>query len=140
MRLDHCSQHGAHRQGRFALRNGNPALVIGDGGLRAAFGMEFGPGGNLFVADGDTVLEYDGGTGNFVGQFVTPGDGGMVLRIESALERELPRIEAEGFNYDVPTPSWAQTSAADALAMRGFRLKPPCPSGFSICVMTCLSV
>ncbi|MFN2251447.1 MAG: DEAD/DEAH box helicase, partial [Anaerolineae bacterium] len=45
--------------------------------------------------------------------FIAPGDQWMVKRIESALERELPRVEAEGFDYDVPTPSWAQPSPDD---------------------------
>jgi ATP-dependent RNA helicase RhlE len=45
--------------------------------------------------------------------FVAPGDQWMVKRIEAALERELPRVEAEGFDYDVPTPSWAQPSPDD---------------------------
>jgi len=45
--------------------------------------------------------------------FVTLGDEGMVRRIESVLERELPRRQAEGLDYDVPTPSWAQPSADD---------------------------
>jgi ATP-dependent RNA helicase RhlE len=45
--------------------------------------------------------------------FVTLADEGMVLRIESALERSLPRVQATGLDYDVPTPSWAQPSAQD---------------------------
>jgi ATP-dependent RNA helicase RhlE len=45
--------------------------------------------------------------------FIAPGDEWMVARLESALERELPRTEAEGFDYDVPTPSWARPSPDD---------------------------
>jgi ATP-dependent RNA helicase RhlE len=45
--------------------------------------------------------------------FTSSGDDGMIKRIESALERTLPRVYAEGFNYDVPTPSWAKPSADD---------------------------
>lgn len=45
--------------------------------------------------------------------FMSSGDDGMIKRIESALERTLPRVYAEGFNYDVPTPSWAKPSADD---------------------------
>jgi len=45
--------------------------------------------------------------------FIAPGDEWMVRRIESALERELPRVVVEDFDYDVPTPSWAQPSADD---------------------------
>ncbi len=48
--------------------------------------------------------------------FVSSGDDGMIKRIESALERALPRVYAEGFNYDVPTPSWAKPSADDITA------------------------
>jgi ATP-dependent RNA helicase RhlE len=43
--------------------------------------------------------------------FVSLEDLGIVARIESALERALPRRIVEGFNYDVPTPSWARPSA-----------------------------
>ncbi len=53
------------------------------------------------------------GTEGTAVSFVTMGDETMVRRIESALERELPRLQAEGFDYDVPTPSWAQPSAQD---------------------------
>lgn len=48
--------------------------------------------------------------------FMSSGDDGMIKRIESALERTLPRVYAEGFNYDVPTPSWAKPSADDIAA------------------------
>ncbi|MGH2545154.1 MAG: helicase-related protein, partial [Ardenticatenaceae bacterium] len=47
--------------------------------------------------------------------FVAFADEGMVRRIESALERTLPRRRAEGFNYDVPTPSWAKPSAEELI-------------------------
>ena len=49
--------------------------------------------------------------------FVSMGDEGMLLRIESALERELPRVTVEDFDYDVETPSWAKPSA-DEIAAR----------------------
>ncbi len=42
--------------------------------------------------------------------FVTLGDEAMASRIESALNKKLPRERAVGFNYDVPTPSWAKPS------------------------------
>lgn len=47
---------------------------------------------------------------------VGPGDEAMVMRIESALETTLPRRFADGFDYDVPTPSWAKPSARDVSA------------------------
>lgn len=45
--------------------------------------------------------------------FVAPGDEPMVTRIEAVLGRRLPRLTVEGFDYDVPTPSWARASAKD---------------------------
>ena len=41
--------------------------------------MAFGPNGNLFVASelGNAVLEYNGTTGAFVGEFVAAGSGGL---------------------------------------------------------------
>ncbi|MDQ4074729.1 MAG: DEAD/DEAH box helicase [Chloroflexota bacterium] len=51
--------------------------------------------------------------------FVTLADEGMVKRIESALERTLPRVRAEEFDYDVPTPSWAKPSAEELIERLG---------------------
>jgi len=48
--------------------------------------------------------------------FVTLSDEPMISRIEAALDRKLPRVQAEGFDYDVPPPSWAKPSASDVLA------------------------
>ncbi|MGB0389005.1 MAG: DEAD/DEAH box helicase, partial [Ardenticatenaceae bacterium] len=51
--------------------------------------------------------------GNATGKaytFMTSDDEAMVARLESALEKELPRVEIADFNYDVPTPSWAKPS------------------------------
>ena len=41
--------------------------------------MAFGSNGNLFVASelGNAVLEYNGTTGAFVGEFVTADSGGL---------------------------------------------------------------
>ena len=41
--------------------------------------MAFGANGNLFVVSelGDAVLEYNGTTGEFVGEFVAAGSGGL---------------------------------------------------------------
>nr|MBA3534334.1 ATP-dependent helicase [Ardenticatenales bacterium] len=46
---------------------------------------------------------------------VSSADESMVKRIESALERKLPRTLAEGFDYDVPTPSWAKPSSDEII-------------------------
>jgi ATP-dependent RNA helicase RhlE len=54
-----------------------------------------------------------GDAGGHAYTFVSAGDEGMVSRIQSALDRELPRVQAEDFNYDVPTPSWAKPSAEE---------------------------
>ncbi len=48
---------------------------------------------------------------------VTVSDEMMISRIEGALDRKLPRVTDETFDYDVPTPSWAKPSAKDVLAM-----------------------
>jgi hypothetical protein len=51
----------------------------GSGGLSPANGSTFGPDGNLYVASGDTnsILRYDGVTGEFKDVFVTSGSGGL---------------------------------------------------------------
>ena len=48
--------------------------------------------------------------------FVTLGDEPMISRIEAALGRQLPRVQAPGFDYDVTPPSWAKPSGNDVLA------------------------
>jgi len=42
---------------------------------------------------------------------VTPDDEGLVYRIEYLLGRKIERKTMVGFDYDVPTPSWAKPSA-----------------------------
>jgi ATP-dependent RNA helicase RhlE len=50
-------------------------------------------------ADGDAIT------------LVTPDDEPLVYRIEHLLGRKIERETLPGFNYDVPTPSWAKPSA-----------------------------
>ncbi len=52
-----------------------------------------------YDADGDAVT------------LVTPDDEVLVYRIEYLLGRKIERKTLVGFNYDVPTPSWAKPSA-----------------------------
>ena len=42
---------------------------------------------------------------------VTPDDEGLIYRIEYLLGRKIERKTLVGFDYDVPTPSWAKPSA-----------------------------
>jgi ATP-dependent RNA helicase RhlE len=42
---------------------------------------------------------------------VTPDDEPLVYQIEYLLDRKIERKTLAGFNYDVPTPSWAKPSA-----------------------------
>jgi hypothetical protein len=52
----------------------------GSGGLSDASGSTFGPDGNLYVAGDNgtnTILRYNGVTGEFKDVFVTPGSGGL---------------------------------------------------------------
>jgi len=50
-------------------------------------------------ADGDAIT------------LVTPDDEGLIHRIEYLLDRKIERKNLPGFDYDVPTPSWARPSA-----------------------------
>jgi len=52
-----------------------------------------------YDADGDAIM------------LVTPDDEGLVYRIEYLLGRKIERKTLVGFDYDVPTPSWAKPSA-----------------------------
>jgi ATP-dependent RNA helicase RhlE len=49
-------------------------------------------------ADGDAIT------------LVTPDDEGLIHRIEYLLGRKIKRQTLAGFDYDVPTPSWAKPS------------------------------
>jgi ATP-dependent RNA helicase RhlE len=50
-------------------------------------------------ADGDAIT------------LVTPDDEGLIHRIEYLLGHKIERATLPGFDYDVPTPSWAKPSA-----------------------------
>jgi len=50
-------------------------------------------------ADGDAIT------------LVTPDDEPLIYRIEHLLDHQIERKTLPGFNYDVPTPSWARPSA-----------------------------
>jgi outer membrane protein assembly factor BamB len=57
-------------------------VVSGSGGLSTdtgSTGLTFGPDGDLYIASAstDSVLRYRKSTGEFVGQFVAPGSGGL---------------------------------------------------------------
>jgi len=51
-----------------------------------------------YEADGDAI------------SLVTPDDEALIHRIEHLLDRKIARKTLLGFNYDVPTPSWAKPS------------------------------
>jgi ATP-dependent RNA helicase RhlE len=61
-----------------------------------------------YDADGDAIT------------LVTPDDEGLIYRIEYLLGRKIERKTLVGFDYDVPTPSWAKPSAK-ALLQRANR-------------------
>jgi len=52
-----------------------------------------------YDADGDAIT------------LVTPDDEALIYRIEYLLGRKIERKTLVGFDYDVPTPSWAKPSA-----------------------------
>ena len=58
-----------------------------------------------YDADGDAIT------------LVTPDDEALIYRIEYLLGRKIERKTLVGFDYDVPTPSWAKPSA-QALLLR----------------------
>lgn len=55
------------------------------------------------------TARYDAG-GDAI-TLVTPDDEALIHRIEYLLDRKIERKTLPGFDYDVPTPSWAKPSA-----------------------------
>ncbi len=55
--------------------------VFASGGITGAFGMAFGPDGNLYVSGRESysVAEYNGATGAYLRTFVASGSGGLNL-------------------------------------------------------------
>jgi glucose/arabinose dehydrogenase len=54
-------------------------VPLGGGGLQSTAGITFGPDGNLYVSSAvqNSIVEYDGTTGNFLRVFVPAGAGGL---------------------------------------------------------------
>ena len=81
-------------------------VTQGSGGLSnpgvQAFGMAFGPDGNLYAASGGTnqVLEYNGTTGAFINTFVAAGSGGL----------NFPRAVTFGSDGSLYVTSWNTNS------------------------------
>ncbi|MBM4005276.1 MAG: phosphatase PAP2 family protein, partial [Planctomycetes bacterium] len=56
-------------------------IAAGDHGLWYLGGMDFGPDGNLYIANaysGGSILVYDGSSGDFLSEIVPPGGSGLV--------------------------------------------------------------
>lgn len=95
----------------------------GSGGLANPQGLVFAPGGNLLVASGFTgeILEYDGGSGAFVGVFVDAGGngGGPVdpwgLTIRSGNLFVASRFPAEVREFNGTTAAFVQTFVTSGL-------------------------
>jgi N-acetylneuraminic acid mutarotase/sugar lactone lactonase YvrE len=56
----------------------SPFVSAGSGGLSSPKDLTLGPDGNLYVATGNnSVMRYDGSTGQLIGTFVAAGSGGL---------------------------------------------------------------
>jgi hypothetical protein len=63
----------------WASQTYKPFVTPTSGGLPETAGIAFGPDGNLYVssANGSSIYQYDGTTGNFLSLFVPAGTGGL---------------------------------------------------------------
>jgi ATP-dependent RNA helicase RhlE len=122
----------AHMHGDRSQREREQALQsLRDGSVRVLVATDVAARG-LDITGVSHVINYDmpqtvddyvhrvgrtgrGDAGGAAYSLVSSGDQGMVMRIESALGRTFPREQAEGFDYDVPTPSWAKPSADELI-------------------------
>ena len=116
-------------EGGTLLSSEGPLVGVGEGGLASPRGITFGPGGDLFVVstDTDSVLRYSS-TGDFIGEFVTPGDGGLdyprdldfhegFLYVSSTLTDTVLRYDGTTGDFD---PTFVLDSAVSGLeAPRG---------------------
>ena len=64
---------------RFELATGTGGAFVSGGGLTGAEDVTIGANGNLFVSDfgSNSIKQYDRQTGNFLGDFVASGSGGL---------------------------------------------------------------
>jgi ATP-dependent RNA helicase RhlE len=122
----------AHMHGDRSQREREQALQsLRDGSVRVLVATDVAARG-LDITGVSHVINYDmpqtvddyvhrvgrtgrGDAGGAAYSLVSSGDQGMVMRIESALGQTFPREKAEGFDYDVPTPSWAKPSADELI-------------------------
>jgi DNA-binding beta-propeller fold protein YncE len=117
-------------EGRFVLP--------GAGGLTSPFGITFGPNGNLFVSSGDdSVLEFDGTTGDFVRLFVNPAINGGLDQPRGMVFKPDGNLLVASFGTDevlefegafgAPLGKWAQVGTATRLTQVspwGIRIGP----------------